>query len=465
MSKSTGSYPSLIVDTTAKRAVSHAGAVLLAATATRVGLDRELSTALEPWMRPLAVHDPGKVLLDLAIAVAIGGDCLADIAQVRSEPGVFGHVASDPTVSRLIDTLAADAPAALAAINTARAAIRGRVWELAGTDAPDHGASVSDPLIIDLDATLITAHSEKELAAATFKRGYGHHPLGAWVDHGPGGTGEFVAMLLRKGNAGSNTAADHIEVTKAALRQLPSTDPGRRPGRKVLIRTDGAGGTHEFLNWLTTQRLTYSVGFTLNLDMVAKLGTIPSAAWTPAYDADRRPRDGAWVTELTGLLDLTGWPDGMRVIVRAERPHPGAQLRFTDSDGNRLTAFVTNTTRGQLPDLELRHRRRARCEDRIRNAKDTGLKNLPLHDFSQNQIWIAVVMLATELTAWMQMLALTDTDARVWEPKRLRLRLFSIAGSIARHSRRTWLHLSAHAPHVNLVTSALTRLQGLPQPA
>ncbi len=322
MLKSTGTYPSLIVDTTAQRAVSHAGAVLLAATASRIGLDRELSTALAPWMRPLAVHNPGKILLDLAIAVAIGGDCLADIAQVRSEPGVFGHVASDPTVSRLFDTLAADAPAALAAINTARAAIRGRVWDLAGTDAPDHGATVSDPLIIDLDATLITAHSEKELAAATFKRGYGHHPLGAWVDHGPGGTGEFVAMLLRKGNAGSNTAADHIEVTKTALRQLPSTDPGRRPGKKILIRTDGAGGTHEFLNWLTTQRLTYSVGFTLNLDMVAKLGTIPSAAWTPAYDADRRPRDGAWVTELTGLLDLTGWPDGMRVIVRAERPHP-----------------------------------------------------------------------------------------------------------------------------------------------
>jgi hypothetical protein len=378
---------------------------------------------------------------------------------------VFGQVASDPTVSRLIDTLAADAPAALAAINTARASVRARVWELAGTDTPDDGTTARDPLIIDLDATLITAHSEKELAAATFKRGFGHHPIGAWVDHGPGGTGEPMAMLLRKGNAGSNTAVDHIEVTKAALRQLPSTEPGRRPGRKVLIRTDGAGGTHEFLNWLTTQRLAYSVGFTLNLDMVAKLETIPSSAWTPAYDADRRPRDGAWVTELTGLLDLSGWPDGMRVIVRAERPHPGAQLRFTDLDGNRLTAFITNTTRGQLPDLELRHRRRARCEDRIRNMKDTGLRNLPLHDFSQNQIWIAVVMLATELTAWMQMLALTGEDARVWEPKRLRLRLFSIAGSIAHHSRRTWLHLSAHAPHVDLITTGLTRLQGLPQVA
>ena len=222
------------MDTTAKRVVSHAGAVLLAATASRIGLDRELSAALRPWMRPLAVHDPGKVLLDLAIAVAIGGDCLADIAQVRSEPGVFGQVASDPTVSRLIDTLAADAPAALAAINTARAAVRARVWDLAGTDAPDHEATAKDPLIIDLDATLITAHSEKELAAATFKRGFGHHPIGAWVDHGPGGTGEPVAMILRKGNAGSNTAVDHIEVTKAALRATAVHRP------RSATRTEGA---------------------------------------------------------------------------------------------------------------------------------------------------------------------------------------------------------------------------------
>src|SRR6478735_5978089 len=440
MRKSTGSYPSLNVDTTAKRVVSHAGAVLLSATARRVGLYHELSAALRPWMRPLAIHDPGKVLLDLAMAVAIGGDCLADIAQVRAEPALFGHVASDPTVSRPI-------------------------WALAGQDSPDHTSSVSAPLVVDLDATLITAHSEKELAAPTFKRGFGHHPIGAWVDHGDGGTGEPVAMILRKGNAGSNTAVDHIDVTKAALSQLPSTTQGRRPGRKVLIRTDGAGGTHDFLVWLTGQRLQYSVGFSLNDTAVTKLALIPQSAWTPAYDADNKPRDGAWVTELTGLLDLSGWPDGMRVIVRAERPHPGAQLRFTDSDGNRLTAFITNTTRGQLADLELRHRRRARCEDRIRNMKDTGLRNLPLHDFSQNQIWIAVVMLATELTAWMQMLALAGEDARVWEPKRLRLRLFSIAGSIAHHSRRTWLHVAAHAPHVDLVTTGLTRLQGLPQAA
>jgi hypothetical protein len=195
MRKSTGSYPSPTVDTTARRVVAHAGAVLLAGTAGKVGLDRQLSAALRPWMRPLAIHTiPGKVLLDLAISVAIGGDCLADIAQVRSEAAVFGLVASDPTVSRLIDTLASDAPRALSAINTARAVVRARAWKLAGSTAPDHKIAADKPLVIDLDASLLTAHSEKELAAPTYKRGFGFHPIGAWIDHGEGGTGEPAAI-------------------------------------------------------------------------------------------------------------------------------------------------------------------------------------------------------------------------------------------------------------------------------
>ena len=464
MSKRTGFYPPLTVDTTAKRVVSHAGAVLLVATAGKVGLDRALSEALAPWRKQWAVLDPGKILLDLAISVAIGGDCLADISVVRAEPAVFGRVASDPTVSRLIDALAAAPEAALAAINQARVAVRGRVWKLAGVDAPDHQISAQRPLVIDLDATLITAHSEKEHASPTYKRGFGFHPLGSWVDHGPEGTGEPLSMILRPGRAGSNTAADHIAVTKDALRQLPFTRRGGRIGRKVLIRADGGGGTHEYLKWLAGQGLSYSVGFTLTDDMVAKINQIPDPGWTPAYDGDGKVRDGAWVTELTGMLELGTWPAGMRVIIRAERPHPGAQLRFTDVDGNRLTAFVTNTVGGQLADLELRHRHRARCEDRIRNAKDTGLRNLPLTGFAQNQIWVAVVQLATELTAWLQMLALTGTGARRWEPKRLRLQLFSMAGNIARRSRRVWLHLSGHAPHRHLFAAAATRLRALPQP-
>ncbi len=248
------------------------------------------------------------------------------------------------------------------------------------------------------------------------------------------------------------------------MAQLPCAAQGGQLGRTVLIRTDGAGGTHKLLEFLTTQHLSYSVGFGLTETITAVLPLIPASVWTPAYDAEQTPREGAWIAELTDLVDLTSWPGGMRLILRKERPHPGAQLRFTDADGLRLTAFVTNTRGGQLADLELRHRRRARCEDRIRVAKDTGMSNLPLHGFAQNQIWLAIVALAMELTAWLQMLALTDHDARRWEPKRLRLRLFSVAARIARHARRTYLRLSTDAPWVTLIETALARLAALPNP-
>ena len=173
MSKPTGLYPSLTVDTAGVRVVSNAGAVLLTQTATTLGLDRALSTALARWRRPTAIHDPGKIVCDLALTLALGGDCLADIAVLRNEPDVFGPVASDPTVSRLIDTLARDANKSLAAINTVRATIRATAWRKAGDHAPEHGISPEAPLIVDLDATLLTAHSEKENAAPTFKRGFG----------------------------------------------------------------------------------------------------------------------------------------------------------------------------------------------------------------------------------------------------------------------------------------------------
>ena len=431
------------------------------------GLDVALSVALSAWRKPMAIHDPAKVIMDLAVALALGGDCLAHIAMLRAEPGVFGLVASDPTVSRTIDALAADVDSALAAIDVARAAARASVWSAAGTRAPDRQASAeTPPNDVDLDATLITAHSEKELAAPTYKRGFGHHPLWSFADHGPDGTGEPLSCLLRKGNAGSNTAADHIAVTQAALAQLPGHQPGVPAGRGVLVRTDGAGASHDFLDWLTAQDLSYSVGFGLPSDFATTVDTIPEAGWTPAWDAEEQIRDGAWVADVTALMNLKTWPEGMRVIIRKERPHPGAQLRITDADGHRITAFATNTRIGQLGALELRHRRRARCEDRIRNAKDTGLSNLPLHDFAQNQIWCAVVALAVELTAWMQMLGVEDGhEARRWEPKRLRLRLFSIAARFAVHGRTRRLHLSKHAPWASLLADMITRLQAIPAPA
>ena len=468
MKQTTGFYPRVKVDTAASGAVGEAGGVLLIETIAVTGLGRGLSATLARWRKPSAVHDPAKVITDLAVTLALGGDCLADVAVLRAEPGLYGRVASDPTISRTIATLAADAPGALKAINTARAAARKRAWTLADENAPDYHVDAAHPLIIDLDATLVTSHSEKEHAAATFKRGFGFHPLAAFVDHGAAGTGEPLAISLRPGNAGSNTAADHISVTKQALGQLPGHRVGTRPGRKVLIRTDGAGATHAFLDYLRAQRLAYSVGFTLPENTPDLLALIPKGVWTEAYDAHDAVRDGAWVAELTNLLDLASWPTGMRVIVRKERPHPGAQLRFDDVDGMRVTAFVTNTPTGgpgtQLADLELRHRRRARCEDRIRIAKDTGLANLPLHGFAQNQIWCAIVELALELTAWMQTLALAGHDGRRWEPKRLRLRLFTIPATLARTGRRVLLHLTAKAPWADLVGRGVTRLRALATP-
>jgi Transposase DDE domain group 1 len=435
--------------------VSQAGSVLLWETMRVTGLGRGLSQGLARWRAPRAVHDPGKIVADLAAAVALGGDCLADIAVLREQPALAGPVASDPVVSRLVRSLAGDAPRALKAIRAVRAAARERAWVLAGDDAPGADGGL---VTVDLDATIVIAHSEKEQAAPTWKKTFGFHPMTAWADHGAAGNGEPLAIVLRPGNAGSNTAADHIEAARLALAQLP-----RHLRRKVLFRADSGGGTHEFLDWVTagSRRLHYSVGMTITEDIQAAIGKVPATAWTPAYDGDGQVRDGAWVADITGLLDLSSWPAGMRVIVRKERPHPGAQLRFTDIDGHRFTCFATGTRRGQLADLELRHRRRARCEDRIRSAKDTGLRNLPLKGFAQNQIWCEIVALACELITWTQMLALAGA-ARRWEPRRLRLRLFSAAGRLASSGRRLRLRLAERWPWAGELTAAATRLQAIP---
>ncbi|GAX58432.1 IS1380 family transposase [Streptomyces olivochromogenes] len=457
MSKRIGSYPRVCARDDGDGLVSQAGGVLLVETVRKSGLDAAMSAALAPWRRPRAVHDPGKILLDLALAVALGGDCLSDIGVLRAEPALFGLVASDPTVSRLVDTLAGAGPRALAAIRRSRAEVRQRVWRLAGADAPDADRQV----IVDIDGVLVVAHSEKQDATATWKKTFGHHPLIAFVDHGPGGSGEPVSALLRPGNAGSNTAADHVTTTKLALAQLPKH---HRRGRSTLIRTDSAGGTHDFLDWLTSRGrwLSYSVGMTITDAVHHAVLQIPETAWTPAVETDGQPRDGAWVAELAGDV-LKGWPTGMRLIVRKERPHPGAQLRFTDADGMRLTCFATNTTGTTIAALELRHRQRARAEDRIRAARDTGLRNLPLHHTSSNQLWLEIVQLALDLLAWMPMLALTG-PARRWEPKKLRFRLFSAAARLVTTGRQRILRLGVHWPWTHVITDALTRLQALPNP-
>ena len=457
MKKRIGPYPRVRIEGGGRGLVSQAGAVLLVETIRKTGLDKAISTALSPWRRQRAVHDPGKIVLDVALAVALGGDCLADVAMLRAEPAVFGPVASDPTVSRLIDALAAAGPKALTSIQAARAEVREHVWKLAGSAAPDTGGQV----IVDLDGVLVIAHSDKQDAAATWKKTFGHHPLMGFVDHGSGGSGEPVAGLLRPGNAGSNTAADHIEAARLALAQLPKT---YRRGRQTLIRTDSAGGTHDFVAWLAQRGrwLSYSVGMTITDPIHQAVLQVPATAWTPAVEPGGQIRDGAWVAELAGDV-LKGWPEGMRLIVRKERPHPGAQLRITDADGLRLTAFATNTKNTPIAQLELRHRQRARAEDRIRAARATGLRNLPLHRTAQNRIWLEIVQIALDLLAWMPMLALTGA-ARCWEPKKLRLRLFSAAAHVINTGRRCHLRFTATWPWTGLITGAINRLRILPNP-
>ncbi|MFF4349971.1 IS1380 family transposase [Streptomyces sp. NPDC001530] len=457
MKKRIGSYPYIRVEGGGRGAVSQAGGVLLVETVRKTGLDQAISAALTPWRKQRAVHDPGKILLDVALAVALGGDCLADVGMLRAEPDVFGPVASDPTVSRLVDTLAGAGPRALRAIRAARAQVREYVRKLAGSSAPDADGQV----IVDLDGVLVLAHSEKQDAAATWKKTFGHHPLMGFVDHGRGGSGEPVAGLLRPGNAGSNTAADHITTAQLALAQLPKH---HRRGRQTLIRTDSGGGTHEFVAWLAQRGrwLSYSVGMTITDAIHQAVLTVPASAWTAAVEPGGEIRDGAWVAELDGDV-LKGWPPGMRLIVRKERPHPGAQLRFTDADGLRLTVFATNTRNTPIAALELRHRQRARAEDRIRAARATGLRNLPLHDAAQNQIWLEIVQIALDLLAWMPMLALTGT-ARLWEPRRLRLRLLSAAAQLVTTARRRHLRFARHWPWTDVITEAIQRLVTLPNP-
>ncbi|MFF8996150.1 IS1380 family transposase [Streptomyces sp. NPDC014983] len=457
MKKRIGSYPRVRVEGGGRGVVSQAGGVLLVETVRKSGLDQAISAALAPWRKPRTVHDPGKILLDVALAVALGGDCLADVGMLRAEPGVFGPVASDPTISRLVDALASAGPKGLEAIRAARAEVRERVWKLAGPSAPDAGGQV----IVDLDGVLVIAHSDKQDAAATWKKTFGHHPLMGFVDHGPGGSGEPVAGLLRPGNAGSNTAADHIDAAQLALAQLPKK---YRRGRQTLIRTDSGGGTHEFVAWLAKRGrwLSYSVGMTITDAIHAAVLRIPATAWTVAVEPGGEIRDGAWVAEPDGDC-LKGWPTGMRLIVRKERPHPGAQLRFTDADGMRLTCFATNSKDIPIGALELRHRQRARAEDRIGAARATGLRNLPLHDAAQNRIWLEIVQIALDLLAWMPMLALTGKP-RLWEPRRLRLRRFSTAAQLVTAGRRRILRLAQHWPWTQLITEALARLDALPNP-
>jgi hypothetical protein len=365
----------------------------LAELADRVGVTSGLTGLFARYGHRWRSCEPGVTLVQVATSIADGARRVAGVDSVRRS-GLFPHVGSYSTVWRTIFKLGGE----LECVGVAGvlAAARERAWAAAPA------GRVADALTIDVDCTLVDVHSDKQDAAPTYKRGYGMHPIGAWCDD----TGEPLAAMLRPGNAGANNAEDHIDLIGLAVDALPAAyRAGHQPhdvapvAHPIRVRADSAGASHEFVAHLRERRLGFSVGYRVTAAVQAALRRLDEEAWAPAREGDGSERDGAQVVELTRLVPLDRWPEGTRLICRRERPHPGAQLRFTDIDGHRFTAFATSTKGGQLADLELRHRRRARCEDRIRCAKDTGLRNLPLKGFAQNQVWCEIVALACKLLA------------------------------------------------------------------
>jgi hypothetical protein len=390
-------------------------------------------------------HDRGEVLCDLAVAIADGSETISDLATLRDQPDLFGSVASHATVWR---TLAAVDDDVLERIKMARAEARANAW-----------AAGADPgfYVIDIDATLVNAHSDKEQAAPTWKRGFGFHPLLAYLD----ATGEALAGVLRPGNAGSGTATDHVIVLADALAQLP-IDPSEH---EVIVRADSAGWSHGLVNECRDRKVRFVIGHQLTVEIASVLVNLPKRAWQPAITADGGDwRDHAQVAEITDLVSDVfdtsprgPWPSGLRMIARREQPHPGAQLTFCDVDGHRYQVFATDLPDADIAYLEALYRGRGRVERQICDTKATGLANLPSHSFAINHAWLQLVLCAHDLLAWCRLLAL-DGDLATAEPKRLRYCLFHTAARITRTSRRTTCRLAPNWPWTRELVTAFDRV-------
>ena len=478
--------------------VSHAGIGLLRHLADKTGLTRGLSAALATGR--LVHHDRGRVLADVACAIADGARGFSDFRVLADQSELFGQVASVPTVYRTLEEIAKGgdltAGKLTAAVNTARrfawSQTVARHGKLPGVKMADK--TLEGVTCIRLDATVTFAHSGKELAQANFK-GFGHHPLLAFCDNTGG---EPLAWMLREGSAGSNTTADHVLMVNNAIAALPP--PFRR---RLMVTADGAGASHgliEHLDKLAARRgyeLTYSVGWVLTDREKAAIRLVPEQAWEIAVDGRgevrERRADGAcagmdcgepacWieeahVTELTSLLrsgpggdQLAKWPATMRVFARRERPHPGAKLSLLENeDGWRYTLWVTNLPektmgwRGRTAYIDAGHRIHARVEDAIRTGKDTGIGRFPSHDYKVNQAWLTAAMTAQSLLTWLKLLAL-DGDLAKAEPKTLRYKVLHAAARLVHGGRRRRLKIAANWPWAEAITRAWQRIHALPQP-
>ena len=475
--KVTGSRPKIVTTADGRGVVGHAGARLLADLADATGLSAAFSDALGPLRVRQSGHDPGRVAVDLAVMLADGGQTIADLAVLRNQAGLFGRVASDPTAWRV---LAEMDQAVLARLREARAQARELAWAQAaesGTAMPASTAAGQPVpgLILDLDASIVICHSEKQSATPTYKKTFGYHPLFCFLD----GTREALSGLLREGGrhaarrhelregrAGSNTTADHVTVLDQSLAQIPDA---HRHGTPILIRSDSAGCTQGFLAHIRSLRehgidTCFSVGVAITEPVREAIRQ--ATHWIPALDTDGDFRDGAEICEITGLVPAAGYPEETRFIVRRERPHPGAQLSLFDTiEGMRHQVMATDTPPGggSVQYLEARHRAHARVEDRIRTGKDTGFGRFPSRVFAINQAWLELALTGIDLLAWTQHLLL-DGELAAAEPKKLRYRLLHVAARLTRTARQTRLRIAETWPWATDLTTAFTRLAALPQP-
>ena len=442
---------SMKVTVDGKNLVSHAGTALLSELADRSGLTGAMSKAMSVCGINWHTHDPGVVLTHLAVAIADGADCLADMASLREQSELFGPVASIATAWRAVEATAAFE---LRAIPDAVAAARATVWA---------ASPPGDSLVLDFDATLQTSYSEKQDAAPTYKKGFGFFPLGVWCDT----TGEPLAAMLRPGNAGANDADHHVELLDRALSGLPEEyQAGHFAGdhealviHPILMRADSAGATHGFVDAIRAANCDFSIGHPIDGRVRDALLLVQEEDWIQARETDGSVRDGAWVVELTEFIDLSSWSESARLMMRRERSHPGAQLTLFDtSEGFRHTCFITNTAGKDIAALELRHRGHARVEDRIRNWKDCGLANLPFESFVRNEAWVATSLIAGALLAWSQMVCFDGNLAKA-EPKTMRYRVLHVAALLVHRSRGLVLRLDKTWPWATDLANAFVKLR------
>lgn len=452
--------------------INAVGAPLLRLLTERTGLRAELSQALGA-LRPdfLPGHDRGQVLTDTAVAMVMGavsvGGAAGTLGQCRA---ALGQVASAPTIWRAITEVDGQALETIAAV---RAVHRRRIWQRLA-DRPEGfpwievaGRVWADWIVIDVDASLVETHSDKEGSAPTYKRHvYGLHPLLVTCAN----TGECLVAQLRAGNAGSNTVCDHVQALTAAIAQIPEEHRQR-----IIFRADGAGATKGLLEWIVAEAANhgytwyYSVGFDVTEPVRQAITEVPDRIWAAALTPDNRIRRDAHVTEITGVLTLAdGWPDGIRIMARTEPLHPRNRKQASPIErerGQRFQATATNLPGNHYPKLDAFHRNHAGVESIIKQGKDLGLRRMPGHAFAFNQTWCTLVALATDLVSWLRLLALDhhETLGKA-TPALLRALILNVPARVVHHARRRLIRIDDDHPHHADLTLAWTAIQALGTP-